>query len=344
MIWQNSKIHSLIKSKRFLLITMLCVTLSAIPIQTFGVAFDDFRVEPEKIEIVTSVSDDEEANYRTLFIFSTNEIPEVSGFATDLTEANNNQLAIPSDKVSLEPVQFDLESSLPQKVRVSFDLSEVNAGNYKGKIIFVSPPDKVVEVPITLEISESFLIPLIPLVLGVAANFTLKYTKKMISIKDSAENKFKETLELFDRHRSTPGSKWNTLIGNAYNKLKAAREFRTDGRYDKALEKLESAKKDLEEGAGMPEEEYIGDDPEQFTDLEDVKISKFLKGMAKTRDVWVFFGLTITLGISVISIWQTYVTETSAFGSSPFDYIAAFLFAFASQALLGEAIDLATTR
>lgn len=168
----------------------------------------------------------------------------------------------------------------------------------------------------------------------------------MISIKESADSKFKEVLETFAQ-KTRSQEKWNGLIKSGNAKWIAARKYRREGRYDKAVDKLESAKKDLEEGFSEPTVEEV-DMMEivQFDerDLEDVKINKFLKGMAQTRDVWVFIGLTITLGISVISIWQTYVTQTSAFGSSPFDYIAAFLFAFASQALLGEAIDLATAK
>jgi len=83
----------------------------------------------------------------------------------------------------------------------------------------------------------------------------------MISISDSANIKFKETLELFDQHRIKSG-KWNTVIGNAYDKLSSARKYRLGGRYDKALEKLESAKKDLERGIDMdPEEPLVGVQP-----------------------------------------------------------------------------------
>ena len=57
---------------------------------------------------------------------------------------------------------------------------------------------------------------------------------------------------------------------------------------------------------------------------------------------YLFVGLTITLGVSIIQIWQSFAPQISAFGASGIDYIVAFLFAFASQALLGEAVDLAT--
>ena len=343
----NFQISNLVKQKQILIIMILSAALfTSLQIQSVDAVFENFRLEPKKIEIVTSVSNGNNPNERTLFVFSTSNMTGITGFSTDLIEENNNQLAITSDRITLEPERFDLTESIPQEIKVVFNLSEINAGNYRGKIILISSPDTIAEVPIVLEISESYWIPLIPLVLGVGANFTLKYTKKMMSIKDSTDKRFYEVLETFSQKTRTQ-SKWNGLIKSGNNKWEEARKRRREGNYDKALTKVESARKDLEDGWNSPGEDNV--DMREVVpfiedDLEDVKMNLFLKGMAKTRDIWVFIGLTITLMISVISIWQTYVTQTSAFGASPFDYIAAFLFAFASQALLGEAMDLATSR
>ena len=58
-------------------------------------------------------------------------------------------------------------------------------------------------------------------------------------------------------------------------------------------------------------------------------------------DYLIYFGLSITLGLSIIQVWQQYFPTIFAFGSSGLAYSAALLFGFASEGLLSEAFDFA---
>lgn len=167
MIYQNlQKSNRWIEPKRFLLVAVFAVSiLLLLQVQQAQAGLEDFKIiDPEKIEIKSSEGYNEKVQ-RTLTVLSTEDISGIVGTPSELIEVNNNQFAI-SGTTLLIPEKFDLTASVPQQVNVTFDLSDVNAGNYKGRIMFISSPNNMVEIPVTLEISAPIFIPLIPLILG----------------------------------------------------------------------------------------------------------------------------------------------------------------------------------
>lgn len=55
---------------------------------------------------------------------------------------------------------------------------------------------------------------------------------------------------------------------------------------------------------------------------------------------WAYLGITALVVVAIFTAWQGYYSNLAAFGRSPLDLIAAFLFGFGSLAILNQAIEL----
>lgn len=327
------------KKKTLLCFTCLClISFSFLSARSFAQAA--VEMEPKTLDLSIKNEDLQKEIILTNYVISNINMSDAKIIVTDLYETEKRHLPIASSRIVITPQHLDLVEGTPQEIKIQINLSDTLPGKYAGKILVLGNPSIKSEFPVNIAISVSDTMILIPLIFGVAANFTLKYTKRMMEIKNTLDKEFEDFISSTLRKVMDSG-KNNKFLSRAADFWYSALALREDGKYEEARTHLNFAKEDFEEGLSAKNDPSTTLSQIPFAPLSPVGIKSLVKSIPRMRDAWVFIGLTITLGISVITIWQNFSSQTSTFGASGLDYITAFLFSFASQALLGEALDLA---
>ena len=195
----------------------------------------------------------------------------------------------------------------------------------------------------TLTVHDPHSTAMVLVALGVFTNFSLKLIRLKLNEKRLSQTTIDEAKK--SQLHARLSNHFNDKYRNGNNALDDAEQEFKKFNYEKARERALEAQ-DLYKQALLisPSGQFQGEDSDssigRSSDLSTIsKIKRiFIPG---GTDYAVYAGLSIVLGISVLQVWQLFFPKVEAFGTSGIDYVATFLFGFASEALLSEAVDFA---
>jgi hypothetical protein len=203
---------------------------------------------------------------------------------------------------------------------------------------------------------------------GAIANFVLKLIRWKVDDKQTTLQNIEST-EDTARQVYNAGKSDNKKYAEGVNLLESAKEDFHIGKYHMAFRKAFWAK-DLFTAAMSSTPAAIPSPPESNEGLlrqgqssedksDTLKTNAFIRSIRqvanpsvireifsaladfKRSEYLIYGGLTLVLILSILQVWQLFYPKVAAFGASGIDYVAAFLFGYASEALLSEALELA---
>ena len=325
------------RSNHFNIIIVIGVLFSIIFLSTTQTVWaDKITVDPNEVNLIV-VGEDVKSEIPLSFLISAESI-DLTGievFPSSLVSENKG-VHIDHEKITVENPKFDLNAGSKERIAINFDLKDVNPGKYTGKIIFANKESNA-EIPVSISISSSSIIPLIPIGIGVGANFLIKYVKRIAAKKDMVKESFDEAESAYyDVKRE---GKFNRHVEEGMGHMGSAQTSLYAGSFDDAKKYAKEAKKSFEVAKTKPNESpsSVLQGPQGSMELD---ITPFVTGTTKSKDMLIFLGLSIIVGAAVLSVWTEFIGKFGPFGISYLDYISAFLYGFASQAVLGETFDL----
>jgi hypothetical protein len=321
---------------------------------------DSIVVDPNKIEIISSINN-AESLLRNIYVSSNENVKNITPYASDLIEIGKDDV-IPSSKLVIEPIEFDLSAGKLQVLNINIDASKVKPGNYIGNIFLVGMNTDVIAVPVEVTIHDTAILGFLLISAGVIISFILKIINLKVEEKDKALEAIHEAADAgFRIENSGNTDSANYLKGLEF--FSSAVKDYNEGKYINSLRNakmsnnlfLNSLTGQLS-GLNDQESKYLTENKStakrnglstfNLSDLNPTTIREILSSISdfKRSQYIAYIGSTIIMSIIIFQTWNGFYPDLSKFGSSELTYVGAFLIGFAAQGAINEGFNFAKRR
>jgi hypothetical protein len=313
-------------------------------------------VDPDRIEIVASIDKTNDIQ-RTLYISSNGKnISKVTSYINDLTEAGKEQ-TIPSSHLIITPTSFSLTKGKLENLNLNINAANAKPGIYSGKILLVGNEIQTVAIPLNLTIHNTPILAMVLISAGVLTNFILRIIRWKVDEKDTALGNLEDAEETAYQIENSGNTENDNYVRGLEFLSHAVDEFNKESSKDaiRAKQLFVAASLSLSPPNTGDKNNHIhiaSVTPElsknknlTLSSIEQIKgpttvreISSSISELKRSEYI-VYIGLSLILLLIILQVWNQFYPQLAQFGTSGMTYVAAFLFGYAAQALIGEAFE-----